>query len=91
MFNAVNIISSGINIARISFTSDVDFIEIQHSPKIVLAKPDFHFENYCTAQGYTYLPNEQEGSIATIEKGGVKEHVIIHIHAYYLEFCWMEP
>lgn len=89
-FNVRNPVKAGIGFIQI-LTTDKDYIEIQSSPKVIIAQSNDWFEkfmNYISSEGYTYLENERMGAIHVIEKDGIKEHVILSVNGYYSKWVW---
>lgn len=85
-FHVYNPFASGIGIIRILAT-DAEFAEVQHSPRVVLAKPDGKiFEKFLESEGYTQV--EQLGALHIIEKDGKQEKVFCSANAYYSKFVW---
>lgn len=89
-FNVVNPVSSGIGVVRI-LANNASYVEIQHSPKVILAQPENSlqmFKDYINSRGYTLLPDEQMGAMHVIEKDGKKEHVLVSVNAYFSKWQW---
>lgn len=89
-FNTLNPFSSGVGFIRIVAT-DVDYVEIQHSPKIILAKSDNAYNiflNYIQEGGYKIIGVEQMGSMHVIEKNGEKELVGFEGNGFYSKWVW---
>lgn len=89
-FHVLNPISSGIGLMRIN-TTDTNFVEIQNSPRVVLAKPNNAWSVFLNAlenEGYKYLEDERMGSLCVFEKNGVIERVNFSINQYYSIWIW---
>lgn len=91
-FGVVNPIASGIGVIQI-IAFNTKYVEIQSSPRVIIAKPNNSWQLFIKtikSEGYTYLENEQMGSICTIRKGGVKEAVIFSTNEYYSKWSWVK-
>jgi len=89
-FHTLNPFSSGIGFIRIMFTN-VDHVEIQHSPRIIIVKPDISWQLFLDLikkEGYSYAEDKRMGAILSIEKNGVTVHVIMEMNRYYTIFTW---
>jgi hypothetical protein len=88
--NTANPFSAGIGLVRIMVT-DTEYVEIQSSPRVVVAKPDNAWQLFLDtikSEGYTYLEDERMGSLCTIEKGGNKERVFFSANGYFSKWEW---
>lgn len=89
-FNVRNPFKTGIGLIQILMT-DKEYVELQSSPKVIIAQPDDSFEvflNYVSKEGYTYLEDERMGAMHVIEKDGIKENVIFKVNKYYSKWAW---
>lgn len=87
-FNVINPFSSGLGMVRI-LTTDTEYVEIQHNPRVIIAKPDGTvFVSMLEKEGFTEIENEQLGALHVIEKAGVKEKVFFSINKYYSSYIW---
>lgn len=71
-----------------------EYIEIQKSPKVIIAKSDStsydKFIQFMDTRGYTLLEDEQEGAMNTFKNKETddKEHVIFSVNKYYALWVW---
>jgi hypothetical protein len=89
-FEVANPISSGVGVIRI-FATDVEYVEIQKSPRVVIGKPDNAWEVFLKTMekdGYSYLEDERLASMCVFEKDGVRENVFFHVNRYYSKWVW---
>ena len=69
--------------------ADKDYIEIQKSPKVMLAQPgEAVFLKYMESRGYTEMVGERLGSLRVFTNGKEKEIIICSQNAYYAKWCW---
>lgn len=89
-FGVVNPIATGVGLVKI-LSTDIESVEVQKSPKVVLAQPDNGWDLFLEAMkkdGYSYLEDERLGSMCVFEKGGVKENVSFDVNGYYSKWQW---
>lgn len=83
-FEVINPFSSSIGLMRILFT-DVDYVVIQNSPKVILSKPGWSVSSYFELQGYSYF--YQLGSDYIFKKENSLMHVQVSSNSsYYSRF-----
>lgn len=89
-FETANALSSGVGLAKILFT-DIDYVEIQESPRVILAQPENSFDlllDMMQDDGYTYLADETLGSMHVFEKNGVRERMFFSVNKYFSKWIW---
>ena len=68
---------------------DKEYVEIQKSPKIVVAQPnDDVFLNYMDSRGFTEIEDERMGAMRVFTNGEEKEFVLYSINAHCSKWCW---
>ena len=68
---------------------DKEYIQIQNSPKVVLAQPDNEiFVNYMKSRGFTEIEDEQMGGMRVFTNGEEKEWILYSINGHYSKWCW---
>lgn len=78
---------------QITFSSK-EYVEIQKSPKVIIAKADgASYEEliqFMGSRGYTLLEDRQEGAMSTFENNQTKdiEYVIFSANKYYSLWVW---
>lgn len=88
-FSTINLPKVSISVMRL-VCGESDCIEINSSPKVILAKPSQEFfESFLANEGYSIVEKEQLGGIYTIEKDGIYEQVAFSINRYYSRWQWM--
>lgn len=91
-FETANALSSGVGLAKILFT-DIDYVEIQESPRVILAQPENSLElllGMMQDDGYTYLVDESMGSMHVFEKRGVRERIFFSVNRHFSKWIWEE-
>ena len=71
-FETANALSSGVGLAKILFT-DIDYVEIQESPRVILAQPENSLElllGMMQDDGYTYLVDESMEACMFLRNAG---------------------
>lgn len=89
-FDTFNPFTGWIGFIRI-MTTDVDYVQIQSSPKIILTQPDHAWNKQLErmeADGYTHLEKEQMGSSHVFEKDGIKVWVHFSVNGFYGKCTW---
>lgn len=68
---------------------DKEYVEIQKSPKVVLAQPNGEiFINYMESRGFTEIEEEQMGAMRVFTNVEKKEWVSYSINRYYSKWYW---
>lgn len=68
---------------------DKEYVEIQSSPKVILAQPnDEIFIDYMASRGFTEIEEEQMGSMRYFTNGDSKEAIWYAINGHYSKWCW---
>ena len=70
-FGVANPIASGVGLIKVKMF-DTTFVEVQKSPKVIFLKTDYGIVKAMEEHGYTFLEEEQMGSMLTFEKNGAK-------------------
>ena len=89
-FNTANPFSCGVGLAKILFT-DTDYVEIQQSPRVILAQPENSRDlmlNVMQNEGYTFLEDETMGSMHAFEKDGIRERLFFSVNKYFSKWIW---
>lgn len=87
-FNTGNAFSVAGGYFQISVL-DKEYVEIQASPKVVIAQPDGEvFIDYMESRGFTENEEEQMGAIRVFTNGEEKEYVWYSINRHYSKWCW---
>ena len=89
-FNTLNPFSVASGYFQISVL-DKEYVEIQASPKVVLAQPNGEvFIDYMDSRGFTELEEAQMGAIRVFTNGEEKEWVWYSINENYSKWRWQE-
>lgn len=68
---------------------DKEYVEIQESPKVVIAQPKGElFINYMESRGFTEIEEEQMGAIRVFTNGKEKEWIWYSVNGYYAKWRW---
>lgn len=68
---------------------DKEYVEIQASPKVVIAQPNGEvFTDYMESRGFTEIEEEQMGAIRVFTNGEEKEWVWYSINGNYSKWRW---
>ena len=87
-FNTGNPFSAASGYLQITVL-DKEYVEIQASPKVILAQPNGEvFMNYMESRGFIEIEEEQMGAIRVFTNGEEKEYVWYSINGYYSKWCW---
>ena len=87
-FNTVNPFSVASGYFQISVL-DKEYVEIQASPKVVLAQPNSEvFIDYMESRGFIEIEEEQMGAIRVFTNGEEKEWVWYSINGNYSKWRW---
>lgn len=87
-FNTGNAFSVASGYFQISVL-DKEYVEIQASPKVVIAQPDGEvFIDYMKSCGFTEIEEEQMGAIRVFTNGEEKEYVWYSINEHYSKWRW---
>lgn len=69
--------------------TDEDYIEIQSSPKVILAQPnDALFVEYMKNRGFTEIEEERLGGLRVFTNGEEKEWIAYSQNAYFAKWTW---
>lgn len=87
-FNTLNPFSTASGIIQITFT-DTEYVEIQRSPKVVLAQPnDALLTEFMEIRGFTEMADKRMGSLRFFSNGAKTELVMCHQNAYFTKWIW---
>lgn len=87
-FNTVNPFSAASGYFQITVLGK-EYIQIQNSPKVVLAQPDNEsFINYMQSRGFTETEDEQMGGMRVFTNGEDKEWISYSANGHYSKWCW---
>lgn len=87
-FDAANPFSATNGFFQIIVT-DEDYIEIQSSPKVILAQPnDALFVEYMKNRGFTEIEEERLGGLRVFTNGEEKEWIAYSQNAYFAKWTW---
>ena len=68
---------------------DKEYVEIQKSPKVVLAQPNGEvIIKYMKSRGFTEIEEEQLGAIRVFTNGEEKEWIWYSVNGYYSKWRW---
>ena len=68
---------------------DKEYVEIQRSPRVVLAQPSEEILiNYMESRGFTEIEEEQLGAIHVFSNGEEKEWIWYSVNGYYSKWRW---
>jgi hypothetical protein len=88
-FGCANIVSVGIGLGKIMLFN-VEYIEIQKNPQLIIAKPNGAKDNlikYMDGKGFTF--KEQMGSMMYFENNvSMKQSVSFYLNKYYSKWIW---
>jgi hypothetical protein len=85
-----NPLASGLGLAKI-FLTDAEYVEIQQSPRVILAKPVDAYDlllRVMQEEGYTYVEEETMGSMQVFEKDGKKERMFVSVNKFFSTWIW---
>lgn len=69
--------------------ADKDYVEIQRSPKVILAQPsDALFVEYMESRGFTEIEEERLGGLRVFTNGEEKEAIMYSQNAYFAKWSW---
>lgn len=87
-FNTLNPFSTAIGIIQITFT-DTEYVEIQRSPRVVLAQPnDALLTEFMEIRGFTETADRRWGALRFFSNGAKTETVMCHQNAYFAKWIW---
>lgn len=87
-FNTLNPFSVASGYFQISVL-DKEYVEIQASPKVVLAQPNGEiFIDYMESRGFTEIEDEQMGAKRVFTNGESEEWVWYFINENYAKWIW---
>lgn len=68
---------------------DKAYVEIQTSPKVVIAQPDGELlTEYMRSRGFTEVEEEQMGGMRVFTNGVEKEWISCSMNEYFSKWCW---
>lgn len=90
-FSVYNPISALYGLSKITFT-DTEHVEIENTPKVVIAKAGSSLLDYMDNENYTHLEEEQLGALLAFENNvsGEKQEVFFSANRYYSLWKWVE-
>lgn len=69
--------------------ADKDYVEIQRSPKVILAQPsDALFVEYMESRGFTEIEEERLGGLRVFTNGEEKEAIMYSQNTYFAKWSW---
>lgn len=87
-FDTANPFSAVSGFVQITVT-DKDYVEIQRSPKVILAQPsDTLFVEYMESRGFTEIEEERLGALRVFTNGEEKEAIMYSQNAYFAKWVW---
>lgn len=87
-FDTANPFSAASGFIQIT-VADKDYVEIQRSPKVVLAQPsDALFVEYMESRGFTEIENERMGGLRVFTNGEEKEWIMYSQNGYFAKWTW---
>lgn len=87
-FDTANPLSAVSGLIQITFT-DTAYVEIKHSPKVVLAQPgEAVLIEYMESRGFTELEGERLGALRLFTDGEEKECIMYSVNGYYSKWIW---
>lgn len=87
-FDTANPFSAASGFFQIT-VADKDYVEIQCSPKVILAQPnDALFVEYMEGRGFTEIEEERLGGLRIFSNGKEKEGIMYSQNAYFAKWSW---
>lgn len=87
-FNTANPFSAASGFIQI-IVANKDYVEIQLSPKVILAQPnDEFFIEYMESRGFTEIEEERLGGLRVFTNGEEKEWIMFSQNAYFAKWVW---
>ncbi|MFZ2537850.1 MAG: hypothetical protein WAX04_02980 [Oscillospiraceae bacterium] len=89
-FEVVNPISTGIGLAKITFT-DTEYVELQESPKVIISKSDKaqdNLINYMRNRGFSEITENRLGSVLLFTNNDAQESIQFSVNRYYSKWRW---
>ena len=89
-FGVSNPFKTAIGLTQIMFT-ETNYVQIQDKPRVIVSKSNNAYNLFLDtmkSEGYTYLEDEQMGSMLVFEKDGVREEVFFSVNAYFSKWKW---
>lgn len=87
-FDTANPFSAASGFIQIT-VADKDYIEIQRSPKVILAQPDDTlFVEYMQSRGFTEIEEERMGALRVFSNGEEKEWIMYSVNGYFAKWTW---
>lgn len=87
-FDTANPFSAASGFVQITLT-DTEYVEIQRSPKVVLAQPgETIFIEYMEDRGFKEVEEERMGALRVFTNGEEKEWIMYSINGYYSKWVW---
>lgn len=86
-FGVINPFSTASGLAKVMFT-DTQYVEIQQSPRVIIAKPDASLDEFMQAQGYSKDEEKQMGALCTFTDGSEEELISYSCNKHFSKWCW---
>lgn len=87
-FDTANPFSAASGFIQIT-VADKDYVEIQRSPKVVLAQPnDALFVEYMESRGFTEIEDERMGGLRVFTNGEEKEWIMYSQNSHFAKWTW---
>lgn len=88
-FNLLNPFSTANGLIQVIFT-DKEYIEIQKSPKVIIAKPNASLQDYMNRLGFQEDTENQMGALHRFYNNDSVEYVIYSKNKYFSKWRWQE-
>ena len=87
-FNTFNPFSAAFGFCQIT-VFEKEYVEIQKSPKVMLAQPDYEvLVDYMKSRGFTEIKEEQMGAMHVFTNGDEKERILYSQNARFSKWRW---
>lgn len=87
-FDTANPFSAASGFIQIT-VADKDYVEIQRSPKVILAQPSEElFIEYMESRGFTEVEEERMGALRVFTNGEETEWIMYSINGYFAKWTW---
>lgn len=87
-FDTANPFSAASGFIQIT-VADKDYVEIQRSPKVILAQPDDTlFVEYMQSRGFTEIEEERMGALRVFTNGEEREWIMYSQNGYFAKWTW---
>lgn len=88
-FGAVNPFLTANGLIKVMLT-DIESVEIQQYPKVIVAKPDASLDKYMAKQGYMRDAEKQLGALYVYTTGDIEALIVCSQNRYFSKWCWQE-